>query len=246
MTVMVLRPFVGERPYKRGEVVDASGWRTLHRLVESKYVVPVQAQSSPAPRRVQSAKTLAAVALLALCLVARPVLAQEGDTPTETPTETPTATVTETPTHTPTRTITNTPTHTPTHTHTSTPTNTPTLTPAIISTPRQWRAKGDRGPLLAPVLTEATALNASGGAVMDGVEPWSVQVTVGACTSYTLKVEGSLDCESWFELQSIANTDIGANTTGAGAVITRPVRCARVRLSAVSDCTVSAVLFGGP
>lgn len=238
MTVMVLRPFVGERPYKRGEVVDASGWRTLHRLVESKYVVPVQAQSSPAPRRVQSAKTLAAVALLALCLVVRPVLAQEGDPPTATPT------ITNTPL--PTATITQTPTHTPTATVTNTPTNTPTLTPAVVSTPKQWRAKGDRGPVLAPLLTAATAVNSSGGVIMDGAEPWSVQVTVGACTSYTLKVEGSLDCEGWFELQSIANTDIGANTTGAGAVITRPVRCARVRLSAVSDCTVSAVLFGGP
>lgn len=36
--VMVLRPFVGERRFERGEVVDASGWRTREALIRLRHV----------------------------------------------------------------------------------------------------------------------------------------------------------------------------------------------------------------
>lgn len=53
MQVMVLRPFSGERSYRRGEVVDASKWRTLHHLIQTKYVAPLlpQQEQPAAPRR---------------------------------------------------------------------------------------------------------------------------------------------------------------------------------------------------
>lgn len=42
----VLRPFDGDRPYKRGEIVNMAGWRHARHLVEHRYLAPVAGPSA--------------------------------------------------------------------------------------------------------------------------------------------------------------------------------------------------------
>lgn len=42
----VLRPFDGDRPYQRGEVVNMAGWRWARQLVERRYLAPVAGPSA--------------------------------------------------------------------------------------------------------------------------------------------------------------------------------------------------------
>ena len=54
MRYEVLKPFQGERPYRVGEVVDATGWRTVSSLVAQRYIREVHGASDddvPARRR---------------------------------------------------------------------------------------------------------------------------------------------------------------------------------------------------
>jgi hypothetical protein len=47
----VLKPFSGERPYKTGEVISLEG-RNLNKLVELRYLAPVDDAAKPAPKPV--------------------------------------------------------------------------------------------------------------------------------------------------------------------------------------------------
>ena len=54
MRAEVLKPFRGERLYRVGEVVDATGWRTAASLVAQRYIREVHGASdddAPARRR---------------------------------------------------------------------------------------------------------------------------------------------------------------------------------------------------
>jgi hypothetical protein len=54
-THKVIRPFKGDRPYKAGEEVDASGWRNADRLVDQRYLraLPVVVSGAALPSQQQ-------------------------------------------------------------------------------------------------------------------------------------------------------------------------------------------------
>lgn len=63
-THVVLRPFEGARPFRAGEEVDASGWRTARLLEERRYIkpLPVLVMSEPVKakgNRIQQAAQIA-------------------------------------------------------------------------------------------------------------------------------------------------------------------------------------------
>ena len=171
----------------------------------------------------------------------------ETGTTTQTPTDTPTSTPTWTPTSTATNTPTSTPTWTPTVTPTDTPTSTPTKTPYRVFTPQGVsRASKHRVPITTTLLDAQTTLHESGGMYVEGQTYKSVEVTIGACTTYTLVISGSVNCSNYATLQTITNADFGANTTGMSSTFTQALRCLRAQITAIDGCTITAVGQGSP
>lgn len=59
MRAQVLKPFTGERAYRVGEIVDATGWRLAGQLVAQRYLreVPEQSDDSESVSRRRQARS---------------------------------------------------------------------------------------------------------------------------------------------------------------------------------------------
>jgi len=127
---------------------------------------------------------------------------------------------------------------------THTPTNTPTVTKTPITTRPPHGARDVA--LTATLLSAATTTASSGALYVGDWQTKTVQITVGAtCTSYTLVVEGLNGGLLWATLYSKAQSDYGAGASGIFTV-NEAVQFLQARISAITDCTVSAYVHGVP
>lgn len=140
-------------------------------------------------------------------------------------------------------------TSTPTVTPTQTPTMTATVTPTLTATSMPTGKPRVRSNVISDNATLLSAATSTGAGAAYNVRNYTtktVQVTVGpVCTSYTLLVEGYVSGPSWATLATITESTIAAGATGV-STSTAALEYIRVRVSAISSCTLSAYLEAVP
>lgn len=126
--------------------------------------------------------------------------------------------------------------------HAQTPT--PTIWAGPVVTPAAIRVEGNQAPVYEQLLSAAKTVNASGGAFVAGRENKTFQVTAGStCSTFTLKLDGSVDCANFYTRTTVTNTDVSAGTTKLFDT-TNADRCVRAYLSAAS-CTDGVTAYVG-